>query len=779
MSLIVASSAQGEFNYGEEGANIGSGIQRPFSFRNHLSNTITIPPNSEVAVTSAQIYRSDIVTITPQTRAYAFHGLRDNDKGLASGGSDPIPIRFTPGTYSTRQAQIEIGRAMSEAFGQHPDLRRSGPSSFPPVGVGPANVNDSPVPSPLSGYNFIVQQTPRLLQGDIVAAFASGADRSLSVDNVGNNWLAENPNPSLGFAISSVAAGSGAEFKLTRNIENRNIAFPAEDNMAVAILTDAPIPQNGVKGWTLAEDAESVYSVRGAFCVDLSEISGTGDWSIGLSRPGVVRGERDPITGAEEMFPAALGIPEDFDAYGNQFYDYEVRFSKADSVIRLFHSVIDTNDDYKMREITYWGADGGASTMIEEQVTEADMIFNKLGDPGPYDELNFNVWGEGIQIYLRDSSGTNPGVPIMDTLVDSTNTLLPAAVDNSVWTALGLSRAAKPTNQNTWALYPKISLAAEDDAVAIVQYNANCEYTTASGRARYSFDFPSIPQASARSWFEGGLYGSGVGSSWWGRVMKGIDPLYVESAREIDGRGNVRLDDPLSLLPRVCMDTALNIAVGGTTGDCLSKRYGYGLIIQPTDKTSAGGYDRTLPLVFPNEAQYTRPLLGFGKGSDECDVSGQILSPVNLDGSGTSTTNIGVGIMSATDGTNPTAIGGTSLSLGYGLWVFQSSSPPVAVNSTAFVRIPSLTHQSYNFCKSLPSKILWQIPKFTPDGRSSGSMYFTNPSPIYLDLQNPNPLTLQQLDVDIVDKNERFCRELGGATTITLHFREKKGHHSC
>ena len=112
MSLIVASSAQGEFNYGDEGSNIGSGIQKPYSFRNHLSNTITIPPNSEVAVTSAQIYRADIVTITPQTRAFAYHGLRDNEKALVDGSTDIIPIKFKPGAYSKRQAMYEIRRGV-------------------------------------------------------------------------------------------------------------------------------------------------------------------------------------------------------------------------------------------------------------------------------------------------------------------------------------------------------------------------------------------------------------------------------------------------------------------------------------------------------------------------------------------------------------------------------------------------------------------------------------------------------------------------------------------
>ena len=779
MSLIIASSAQGEFNYGEEGANIGSGIQKPYSFRNHLSNTITIPPNSEVAVTSAQIYRSEVVTILPTTRAFIFHGERDNDKSLIDMSSDIIPIKFKAGTYSKRQAIYEMRRAFSEAFGQHPDLRRA-IGGIPPVLVNPANSTDQPVPNPLEGYNFQVSQTPRTDQQNLVGAFATGESRSLELEITGYYW--DTISPSQAMDVSVVTAASGDPFTITRAIENLN-NDNAQDFQANCQIINAPIPQNGVKDWD-GSDVLLMYDVPGAISITLDGISGEGGFDIGLSRPTPVRGEY--VDGNRVLYEQ-FDRPRWFSApkggtdtvpppgiYAGPFYDYLVRWEPINDRIQLWHSVyVPQFREMRMVEITYWGADGGDSTMPPNPYTSADFTFGG----GNMDTINFNVWGEAIQIYITDQGGEFNGVPIMDTLFDESEQIMPelTEVDNRDWTKLGLRRAAKPVNQNCWAMYPKIDLAVEDDFVTVSNYQANSTWENANNKGKYSFNYPSVPMTGMRSWASG-EYTTGVGSSWWGRAMKNVNSYYSSIAKSLDTRPNVTLGSVGSVSPRVGMDLTTTTETGGTI-PCQAKRFGYGLIIEPTMDA-----DDAEALVFPNNAQYARPLLGFGSGPSASsvgatDTSGQILSPVNLDG--TDPTTVGVGVMSSLQKLGVTEIGATAKSVGYGLWKFQSSSPPEMLNSTAFVRVPSLTHQSYNFCKSLPSKILWQIPKFTPDGRSDGSMYFTNPAPIYLDLRNPNPLTLQQLDVDIVDKNEKFCEELNGATTITLHFREKQGHHKC
>ena len=666
--------------------------------------------------------------------------------------------------------------AFSEAFGQHPDLRRPS-AGVPPVLVNVVNTSDQPVPNPLEGYNFQVSQTPRDNQEDLVGGFATGADRSLELENTGYYWDAV--GPAQGLDVSVVAAASGDPFKVSRGFANVN-PNQAQDFQACGQIINAPIPQNGVKDWAVAAIG-TLYNQQGALSFDLAEISGEGGFDIGLSRPTPVRGgyrDGKPVPFVEfdapRWFSAAKGGTTGQDAgppgiYSGPFYDYLLRYNPISELFELWHSLwIPAFREMRMVEITYWGADGGNSSMPAAQLGKADFLFG--GGAGTFDTINFNVWGEAIQIWASDSGTGNNGVPFMDTLTDSTDALMPTGTDNSDWTALGLKRAAKPVNQNCWALYPKIALSIEDDALTVINYSANAEWENSNNKGTYSFNYPSLPDRGARAWASGENT-TGVGSSWWGRVLKNVNPFYSTVARAIDSRPNVTLGSVGSVAPRVAMDTSTSANTG--TIDCQAKRYGYGLIIEPT--TDADDADI---LTFPNNAQYGRPLLGFGTSSGSgalgaSDVSGQILSPVNLDG--VDATTIGVGVMSNLAKSEETAIGGTALSVGYGKWKFQSSSPPENLNSTAFVRIPSLTHQSYNFCKSLPSKILWQIPKFMADGRSDGSLYFENSSPIYLDLRNPNPLTLQQLDVDIVDKNEKYCEDLSGATTITLHFRQKKG----
>ena len=77
MSLIILSSAQ-----------TGVGVQTPASFSNALSNTITIPPNSEVGVVSCKFFRDPDLAALPKQmfiRSNSFtHQSYNFNKGLPS-----------------------------------------------------------------------------------------------------------------------------------------------------------------------------------------------------------------------------------------------------------------------------------------------------------------------------------------------------------------------------------------------------------------------------------------------------------------------------------------------------------------------------------------------------------------------------------------------------------------------------------------------------------------------------------------------------------------------
>tara|TARA_R110002012_G_scaffold114835_2_gene261665 strand:- start:559 stop:2628 length:2070 start_codon:yes stop_codon:yes gene_type:complete len=106
-------------------------------------------------------------------------------------------------------------------------------------------------------------------------------------------------------------------------------------------------------------------------------------------------------------------------------------------------------------------------------------------------------------------------------------------------------------------------------------------------------------------------------------------------------------------------------------------------------------------------------------------------------------------------------------------WSVSSSAVPTFAVHSAFIKCPNLTAQSYNFCKSIPSQILYHIPRFSNEGREHGDLFFEVKDRCYIDLKNVDVLNLNQMDVQIVDKNEQLAGDLTGNTTIVFHIRQR------
>jgi len=103
----------------------------------------------------------------------------------------------------------------------------------------------------------------------------------------------------------------------------------------------------------------------------------------------------------------------------------------------------------------------------------------------------------------------------------------------------------------------------------------------------------------------------------------------------------------------------------------------------------------------------------------------------------------------------------------------STDTPEFQVNS-AFVRISNLNHRTYNSCKNSISKMLYHIPRFTNDGRQFGDLFFEVGERTYVDLGNTESFMLNQMIVQLVDKNERIIGDLTGETIVVFHIRQKK-----
>ena len=93
---------------------------------------------------------------------------------------------------------------------------------------------------------------------------------------------------------------------------------------------------------------------------------------------------------------------------------------------------------------------------------------------------------------------------------------------------------------------------------------------------------------------------------------------------------------------------------------------------------------------------------------------------------------------------------------------------------SSFIRLPGLTHKSFNGAQAGLSKIIYQVPQFSNDGREYGALYFEPGEKTYIKLNNPNPILLNSLQVQIVDPFEKETASLTGDTQIVFHIRKRK-----
>ena len=107
---------------------------------------------------------------------------------------------------------------------------------------------------------------------------------------------------------------------------------------------------------------------------------------------------------------------------------------------------------------------------------------------------------------------------------------------------------------------------------------------------------------------------------------------------------------------------------------------------------------------------------------------------------------------------------------------FTSTGELEKSDISSFIRIPNLTHKSFNGGQSGLSKIVYQLPQFSNDGRQFGPLHFEPGEKTYVKLNNPSPMLLNELQIQIVDSQERELNSLTGITQVVFHIRKSHSH---
>ncbi len=105
--------------------------------------------------------------------------------------------------------------------------------------------------------------------------------------------------------------------------------------------------------------------------------------------------------------------------------------------------------------------------------------------------------------------------------------------------------------------------------------------------------------------------------------------------------------------------------------------------------------------------------------------------------------------------------------------VSSTEVPKFLSTNSMFVRVKNLAHESFNFSKSSISKIIYHMPRFDNTGEEVGGLFFEPAERVYMDLNNPNDIMLNNLEVEIVNADETLATNLTGKTIVCFHIRKK------
>lgn len=119
------------------------------------------------------------------------------------------------------------------------------------------------------------------------------------------------------------------------------------------------------------------------------------------------------------------------------------------------------------------------------------------------------------------------------------------------------------------------------------------------------------------------------------------------------------------------------------------------------------------------------------------------------------------------------AIDGTAEEGGTGTEFLSNNTPPLQSNTSIFVALRNVRVKTYNANMKTRSQILYQLPRFDNSGSQQGTgLYFEPHERLYISCNNPDPLTINAFEINMLNENETYAEDLTGRTVVCLHFRQ-------
>ena len=377
---------------------------KPYSYQNHLLNTMKIPPNSEIALQSAKIQKRGTVLVNAFNNQF-FHYFG-----------------------------APIGTAT------HPDLTYA--TSLPMWGMtgDPRTFVDDGEHKEFNTDDFAEQ----IEKGMDFASFHPSLIRGIAADN--------SPTSGVDVSVNQSAASSfqGYKWEITQSstkvLENTTFNFK---DISQRRIGDYSIVGGAVSATTrngffvqdrrrpLAQDAGECI-----FDVNLANGAGTKPWAVGLSRINSDRYDDGEVWNAPEYFNPNYGHPQVFNRASGKTY-YDICVARVGTELRVYQACINNDyaepashvragrrgaNDLLMKEVEYWGA--------------FNMNFATPATATTYSKIKFILQNEEWEIFVYDGMGWTR---LADFTVNKGG-------------GGGKKNVIYANNQCKWAVYPTMSL---------------------------------------------------------------------------------------------------------------------------------------------------------------------------------------------------------------------------------------------------------------------------------------------------------------------------------
>ena len=470
--------------------------------------------------------------------------------------------------------------------------------------------------------------------------------------------------------------------------------------------------------------------VQGRFRVNVTGCKNNG-WRVGLSRPQIeyirdttktagagranlLPGTRHPEGGFDDQ--VAISTKYNMtnpltERNQKDYYDYLVEDDGEN--VRIYHLVRDeTTQQLVQDEVVYWGADT-AFTGKTDALTKAE--FN-----ASYTDVEFVGHGDEIRCNFVNGSGA-----------------IKVVISQTI--NIARDKCFVPVNECKNALYPRMNIAEQNDTLQVFAYHSHYDV---DGYRYPTFDKPTNTFTTGDDFYSNNRVGRLSGGKIGGDDNKAV-------VRDTKNR-------PYCLSQTLVCDTK----------DIVSyDTYGTNILDWEFDGELAGNAGINKKFLFVIGFVEAGSIYDYLEGKYRIsDTSSRAKINRLLGWKDRSWIEQGDGV---TEGYASVNASGNEVT-------FTSYAPPDYRVHSAFVRISNMPIQSYNGGKQSVSKILYHLPRFTNDGREFGDLFFAPGEKTYVSLHNPSSHILNNIEIQIVDVNEKPVTDISGNTIIVLHVRPKK-----